>query len=52
MSNGIDGVVTDRWPKVIRAAADFEALLQSLTPISNTPTSEAALAEQLFGVLA
>jgi len=52
MSNDIDGVDTDRWPKVVRAAADFLALLRSLTPISDTPTSEDALAEQLFGDLA
>jgi len=52
MSNSVDGADTDRWPKVIRATADFEALLRSFTPISNIQTSEAALAAQLFGVLA
>lgn len=52
MSNSIDGAYTDRWPKVIRAAADFEALLRSFTSISDTQMSEAALSEQLFRVLA
>ena len=52
MSNSIDGADTDRWPKVIRAAADFEARIRAFIPISDTHASEAALAEQLFSVLA
>jgi hypothetical protein len=49
MSNGIDGVDMDRWPRIIHAAADFEALLRTFTL---SQTSEDAFAEQLFGVLA
>lgn len=49
MSNGIDGVDMDRWPRIIHAATDFEARLRSFT---FSQTSEDAFAEQLFGVLA
>lgn len=52
MSNSVDGADTVRWPKVIQAAADFEARLRSFIPISDIHASEAALAEQLFSVLA
>lgn len=52
MSNSIDSADTDRWPKVIRAAADFEARLRSFIPISDIQASEIAFTEQLFSVLA
>lgn len=47
-SNGIDGEGRADWPKVEHAAADFDVVLQSLTP----DMKEAELTDRLFELLA
>lgn len=48
MSNGIDGLGADQWPKVKHATCDLDAVLHSLTPES----TEADLTDRLFKLLA
>lgn len=48
MSNGIDGLGADHWPKVKHATCDLDAVLHTLTPES----TEADLTDRLFKLLA